>query len=126
MSLPKDLMYSKEHEWVREEGSVLRIGITEFAQSELGDVVFVELAEVGDTIEIDEPSVSVDSVKTVSALYARVRGIVGEGNEELEDSPEIVNESPYDKAWMVMVEPSNDEELDDLLSAEDYEAHISE
>src|SRR5699024_829542 len=126
MSLPNDLMYSKEHEWVREEGSDLRIGITEFAQSELGDVVFVELPEVGDTIEIDEPFGSVESVKTVSELYAPVSGKVVEVNEELEDSPEFVNESPYDKAWMVIVEPSNDEELDDLLSAEDYEAHISE
>src|SRR5699024_1670473 len=104
----------------------LRIGITEFAQSELGDVVFVELPEVGDTIEIDEPFGSVESVKTVSELYAPVSGKVVEVNEELEDSPEYVNESPYDKAWMGIVEPSNDEKLDDLLSAEDYEAHISE
>ncbi|HLR24058.1 MAG TPA: glycine cleavage system protein H, partial [Pseudogracilibacillus sp.] len=79
-----------------------------------------------DTIEIDEPFGSVESVKTVSELYAPVSGKVVEVNEELEDSPEFVNESPYDKAWMVIVEPSNDEELDDLLSAEDYEAHISE
>src|SRR5699024_4390850 len=98
MSLPNDLMYSKEHEWVREEGSELSIGITEFAQSELGDVVFVELPEVGDTIEIDEPFGSVESVKTVSELYAPVSGKVVEVNEELEDSPEFVNESPYDKA----------------------------
>src|SRR5699024_447031 len=99
MSLPNDLMYSKEHEWVREEGSYLRIGIKEFAQSELGDVVFVELPEVGDTNEIDEPFGSVESVKTVSELYAPVSGKVVEVNEELEDSPEFVNESPYDKAW---------------------------
>src|SRR5699024_9369596 len=108
MSLPNDLMYSKEHECVREYGSYLCIGITEFAQSELGDVVFVELPEVGDTIEIDEPFGSVESVKTVSELYAPVSGKVVEVNEELEDSPEFVNESPYDKAWMVIVEPSND------------------
>src|SRR5699024_1001810 len=108
MSLLNDLMYSKENEWVREEGSDVRIGITEFAQSELGDVVFVELPEVGDTIEIDEPFGSVESVKTVSELYAPVSGKVVEVNEELEDSPEFVNESPYDKAWMVIVEPSND------------------
>src|SRR5699024_180683 len=122
MSLPHHLMYSKEHEWARADGRDLRIGLPERAESELGDVVFVELPEVGDTIEIDEPFCSVESVKTVSELYAPVSGKVVEVNEELEDSPEFVNESPYDKAWMVIVEPSNDEELDDLLSAEDYEA----
>src|SRR5699024_11277554 len=106
ISLQIDLIYSKVHEWVSEEGSDLRISITEFAQSELGDVVFVELPEVGDTIEIDEPFGSVESVKTVSELYAPVSGKVVEVNEELEDSPEFVNESPYDKAWMVIVEPS--------------------
>src|SRR5699024_9079072 len=119
-------MYSKEHEWVREEGSDLHIGITAVAQSELGDDVFVERPAVGDTIKSDEPLGSVESVNTVSESYAPVSCKVVEVNEELEDSPEFVNESPYDKAWMVIVEPSNDEELDDLLSAEDYEAHISE
>src|SRR5699024_6641107 len=126
MSLPNELLYSKEHEWVRRESSDVRIGITDFAQSELGDIVFVELPEVGDTIEVDEPFGSVESVKTVSELYAPISGTVVEVNEDLEDSPEYVNESPYEQAWMVIVEPSNDEELDDLLSAEDYESHISE
>src|SRR5699024_8683114 len=124
--LPNDLMYSKEHEWVREEGSDLRIGITEFAQSELGDVVFVELPEVGDTIEIDEPFGSVESVKTVSELYAPVSGKVVEVNEELEDNQDFVNVSPYDILRMDIVEPSNDEELYDILSREDYETHVSE
>src|SRR5690625_1707728 len=126
MNLPEDLLYSEEHEWVKKEDDKVRIGITDFAQSELGDIVFVELPEVGEELEADEPFGSVESVKTVSELYAPVSGKVVEVNEELEDSPEFVNESPYDKAWMVIVEPSNDEELDDLLSAEDYEAHISE
>ena len=126
MNLPNDLLYSKEHEWVREEGSDLRIGITEFAQSELGDIVFVELPEVGDTIEVNEPFGSVESVKTVSELYAPVSGKVVEVNEALEDNPEFVNESPYDKAWMVIVEPSDDNEMDELLSAEGYKAHVSE
>src|SRR5699024_2397785 len=98
MSLPNDLMYSKEHEWVREEGSDLRIGITDFAQSELGDVVFVELPVVGETNEIDEQFGSVESVKAVSELDAPVSGKVVEVNEELEDRPEFVNESTYDKA----------------------------
>ncbi|HLQ95129.1 MAG TPA: glycine cleavage system protein GcvH [Pseudogracilibacillus sp.] len=126
MSLPDDLMYSKEHEWIRNEGSDVRIGITEFAQSELGDIVFVELPEVGDTIELDEPFGSVESVKTVSELYAPISGEVVEVNEELEDSPEFVNESPYEKAWMVVIEPSNEDELENLLSADEYKAHIEE
>src|SRR5699024_8797985 len=126
MRLPNDLMYSKEHEWVLEEGSDLRIGNKEFAQTELGDYIFMKLPEVRENMEIDEPFGSVELIKTVSELYALVSGKVVEVNEKLEDSTEFVNESPYDKAWMVIVEPSNDEELDDLLSAEDYEAHISE
>lgn len=104
MSLPKEYRYSEEHEWVKVEGEKIRIGITDFAQSELGDIVFVELPEVGDEIEADEPFGSVESVKTVSELYAPVSGKVVEVNEELEDSPELVNESPYEKAWMIIVE----------------------
>ncbi|MEI3611602.1 glycine cleavage system protein GcvH [Pseudogracilibacillus sp. SO30301A] len=125
MSLPTDLLYSKEHEWVRREGSDVRIGITDFAQDELGDIVFVELPEVGDTIEVNEPFGSVESVKTVSELYAPISGTVVEVNEGLEDNPEYVNESPYEQAWMIVVEPSADEELDDLLSSEEYNAYIS-
>jgi glycine cleavage system H protein len=126
MSLPKDLRYSEEHEWVKEEGEKVRVGITEFAQSELGDIVFVELPEVGDEIEADEPFGSVESVKTVSELYAPVSGKVVEVNEELEDSPEFVNESPYDKAWMVVVEPSDNSQVNDLMTPEEYEAMINE
>lgn len=125
MSLPTDLLYSKEHEWVRREGSDVRIGITDFAQDELGDIVFVELPEVGDTIEVNEPFGSVESVKTVSELYAPISGTVVEVNKGLEDNPEYVNESPYEQAWMIVVEPSADEELDDLLSSEEYNAYIS-
>ncbi|GAB3057655.1 glycine cleavage system protein GcvH [Virgibacillus ainsalahensis] len=120
MSLPEDNLYSKEHEWVKKEEGRLRIGITDFAQDELGDIVFVELPEVGDEIELDEPFGSVESVKTVSELYAPVSGKIIEVNEELEDSPEFVNESPYEKAWMVVVEPADESELDQLLSAEQY------
>ncbi|WP_163526760.1 glycine cleavage system protein GcvH [Halobacillus ihumii] len=127
MSLPKDLRYSEEHEWVKEEeGSKVRIGITDFAQSELGDIVFVELPEVGEEIEADEPFGSVESVKTVSELYAPLSGKVVEINEELEDSPEFVNESPYDKAWMIIIEPSESSEMDQLMSAEQYEEMIDE
>ncbi len=126
MSLPKDLLYSKEHEWVKKEGDKVRIGITAFAQSELGDIVFVELPEEGDEIEADESFGSVESVKTVSELYAPISGKVVEVNEELEDSPEFVNESPYEKAWMIVVEPSDASQLDDLLSDEQYQDFIDE
>jgi len=126
MNLPKDLLYSEEHEWVKKEDGKVRIGITDFAQDELGDIVFVELPEVGDDIESDEPFGSVESVKTVSELYAPLSGKVVEVNEELEDSPEFVNESPYEKAWMIVVEPSNESEFDDLLSAEGYQEFVEE
>src|SRR5699024_8468771 len=126
MSLPEDLLYSEEHEWIKKEDDHVRIGITSFAQDELGDIVFVELPEVGDTLEKDEPFGSVESVKTVSELYAPLSGEVVEVNEELEDRPEFVNESPYEKAWMVVVKPSDDSEFDDLLSADKYKEVIEE
>ncbi len=98
MSTPKDLRYSKEHEWIKVEDGKVRVGITHFAQSELGDIVFVELPQVGDEIQLNEPFGSVESVKTVSELYAPISGKVVEINSELEDSPEYVNESPYEKS----------------------------
>ncbi|OZM55993.1 glycine cleavage system protein H [Lottiidibacillus patelloidae] len=126
MNTPKDLRYSEEHEWVKVDGNKVTIGITDFAQSELGDIVFVELPEIGDDIEADEPFGSVESVKTVSELYAPVSGKVVEINENLEDSPEFVNESPYEKAWMIVVELSDPSEIDKLMTAEAYETMISE
>lgn len=121
MTTPKDLRYSEEHEWVKVEDGKARIGITHFAQSELGDIVFVELPEVGDTVTIDEPFGSVESVKTVSELYAPVSGKVVEVNAELEDNPEYVNESSYEQAWMVVVELSDAAQLDDLMDADKYD-----
>ena len=121
MNTPKELRYSEEHEWVKVEGDKVRIGITDFAQSELGDIVFVELPSVGDEIKADEPFGSVESVKTVSELYAPISGIIVEVNEDLDDSPEFVNESPYEKAWMIVVEPTNTTEMDNLMTAEQYE-----
>lgn len=126
MEFPKNLRYSEEHEWVRVEGNKAYIGITEFAQSELGDIVFVELPEVGDTIKQDEPFGSVESVKTVSELYAPVSGTVVEVNGELEDAPELVNSSPYDKAWMIVVEMSDASELDKLMDADKYAEMVKE
>lgn len=121
MNTPKEFRYSEEHEWVKDESGKYRIGITHFAQSELGDIVFVELPQVGDEVKADEPFGSVESVKTVSELYAPISGKVVEVNEELEDSPELVNESPFEGAWMIVVEASDDAELDALMSAEDYD-----
>jgi len=121
MSLPEDFLYSEEHVWAKQEGDRVRIGITDFAQAELGDIVFVELPELGDELEEDEPFGSLESVKTVSELYAPIGGRVIEVNEELEDSPELLNESPYDEAWIIAVEPSDESELQDLLSDEEYE-----
>ncbi|RDW20930.1 glycine cleavage system protein GcvH [Oceanobacillus chungangensis] len=126
MNLPEELLYSKDHEWIKKEGNNVRIGITEFAQDELGDIVFIELPEVDDEVSGDEPFGSVESVKTVSELYAPVGGKVVEVNEELEDNPEYVNESPYEKAWMVVVELSDESELDELLTAEQYKAFIEQ
>ena len=126
MSIPKDLRYTQEHEWVKVEGNKVRVGITDFAQNELGDIVFVELPEVGDTVTFNEPFGSVESVKTVSELYSPVSGKVVEINEALADSPEFVNESPYENAWMIVVELSNEAEVEALLTAEAYEELISE
>ncbi|EOR24172.1 glycine cleavage system protein GcvH [Cytobacillus oceanisediminis] len=126
MAVPKDLRYSKEHEWVKVEGENARVGITYFAQSELGDIVFVELPEVGDEVTANEPFGSVESVKTVSELYAPISGKVVEVNEELSDNPEYVNESPYEKAWMVVIEPSDKADIEALMSSEQYEEMTNE
>ena len=120
MAVPSELKYSKEHEWVKVDGDVVTIGITDFAQSELGDIVFVELPEEGDELTSGDSFGSVESVKTVSELYAPLSGKVVEVNDELEDSPEYVNESSYDKAWMVKVELTDKSQLDDLLDADAY------
>ncbi|MEK5381867.1 glycine cleavage system protein GcvH [Niallia sp. FSL W8-0635] len=126
MTVPKDLRYSKEHEWVKVEGENARVGISHFAQSELGDIVFVELPEVGDEVTANEPFGSVESVKTVSELYAPISGKVVEVNEELSDNPEFVNESPYEKAWMVVIEPSDKADIETLMTAEQYEEMTNE
>ncbi|WP_414044713.1 glycine cleavage system protein GcvH [Macrococcus equi] len=119
-----NLKFSKDHEWVKSEDNVKTIGITDFAQSELGDIVFVELPEVGDEIEVGAPFGSVESVKTVSELYAPISGKVIEVNSELEDSPELVNESAMDQAWMIKVE-ADDAGLDELLDQAQYDEMIN-
>ncbi|WP_048601288.1 glycine cleavage system protein GcvH [Rubeoparvulum massiliense] len=126
MNVPKELKYTDEHEWVRVDGAKAYIGITDFAQSELGDIVFVELPEVGTKLEQGASFGSVESVKTVSELYAPVSGTVVEVNQTLEDSPELVNEAPYEAAWMIVVEMDDPSQVADLLDGAKYEAHISE
>ena len=121
MELRADLMYSKSHEWVKEDGDVVTIGLTDYAQSELGDLVFVNLPEEGDQITVGEAFSDVESVKAVSDVYAPVSGTVCEINEELLDAPEMINEAPYD-AWFVKV--SDVTEKEELLTAEEYEAFV--
>ncbi|MEX2415946.1 MAG: glycine cleavage system protein GcvH [Paenibacillaceae bacterium] len=120
MNVPAQLKYSEEHEWAKLEGTRVTIGITDFAQGELGDIVFVELPEVGDVIQFSDPFGSVESVKTVSELYAPVSGKVIEVNSALVDAPEKVNESPYEDGWMIVVELSDPTELEQLWTAEKY------
>lgn len=123
MSIPKDLKYTREHEWISFEDGTATIGITDYAQSELGDVVFVELPEVGDEVIEGESFGTIEAVKTVSDLYSPVNGKVEEINESLEDDPELVNKDPYGDGWMIKVKYEGEPE--DLLSAEDYKDHIS-
>lgn len=125
MSLPADLKYTKEHEWLKVDGNIATVGITEFAQNELGDIVYVEVETVDEKLEKDEVFGTVEAVKTVSDLNLPVSGTIIEFNEELEDAPEIVNEDPYGKGWIIKVELDNPEDIEDLLSAEEYEEEIS-
>ena len=120
MNFPSDLKYTKEHEWVRVEGDVATIGITEFAQSELGDIVFIDINTIGDSIGQDEIFGAVEAVKTVSDLFMPISGEVLEKNDALDSSPESVNSDPYGAGWMIKVKMSNPSEMDGLLSAETY------
>ncbi len=124
MSIPANLKYTKEHEWVRVEGDVAYIGITDYAQSELGEIVFVEVETVGESLAAGEVFGTVEAVKTVSELFLPVDGEVLEFNAALEDAPELVNEDPYGKGWMVKLSVADAAQLDGLLSATDYETLI--
>lgn len=123
--VPQDLKYSKDHEWVRVEDGEAVIGITDYAQSELGDVVFIELPKVGDSVTATQAFGVVESVKAASDLYAPVSGEVVAVNDELVNQPELVNKEPYGGAWMIRVRMSDPSELDALLSAADYESLIA-
>jgi glycine cleavage system H protein len=123
---PEDLSYTKDHEWVRVKGEKATIGITDHAQKQLGDVVYVELPKVGDRFEATEPFGSVESVKAVSEVYMPVTGSVLEINESLNESPEQVNEDPYGDGWMIVAKVDNPAELDGLLTAAEYDDYIKE
>jgi glycine cleavage system H protein len=125
MNIPAELKYTKDHEWIRVEDGILVIGITDFAQSELGDIVYVDVDTLDDTVEADEVFGSVEAVKTVSDLFMPVTGEVIEFNEGLEDDPEKVNTDPYGEGWMIKVKPDNLGDFEDLLDADGYKALIS-
>mgnify|MGYP000955429345 CR=1 FL=1 len=124
MNFPENLKYTKEHEWIAIEGDIATVGVTEFAQSELGDIVFIEIETVGDTLSKDEVFGTIEAVKTVSDLFMPVGGEVAEFNEALADEPELVNKDPYGKGWMIKIKIADAAELDDLLSANDYQKMI--
>jgi glycine cleavage system H protein len=124
MNVPANLKYTKEHEWIRLEGEVAYVGITDYAQGELGEIVFIEVETVGETLNEGEVFGTVEAVKTVSDLYLPVDGEVLEFNEELETNPELVNDDPYGKGWMVKIGVSNIDQLNNLLSDKEYEALI--
>ncbi|MBC1289161.1 glycine cleavage system protein GcvH [Listeria welshimeri] len=121
MSLPKDLLYTEEHEWVKADDGSCIIGITDFAQDQLGDIVFVELPEVGDTVTKGDSIGSIESVKTVSDFYAPVTGKVVAVNETLEDEPELINSNPYDTGWILKLTEVEEADVTALLSSDDYE-----
>ena len=124
MNVPAELKYTKEHEWIRVEGEEAVVGITDYAQSQLGDIVFVECETVGDALEAGETFGTIEAVKTVSDLYLPVAGEVLEFNEELEGEPELVNKDPYGKGCIVKIKISDETELDGLLNADAYKAII--
>ena len=123
---PKDNLYSTDHEWISVEKDIATIGITDYAQHELGDVVFVDLPEVGDSFEANEPFGSVESVKAVSEIFCPVSGEVIEVNGKLIANPELINESPHERAWMIRIRIANPEELKELMSVEGYQEYLQE
>lgn len=124
-NIPADLKYTKEHEWIKVEGDTAIVGITDFAQSALGDIVFVELPEVGKALTAHQTFGVVESIKSVSDLYCPISGTVTGANTELQNTPELCNAEPYGSAWMIKVKLSNTQELNSLLSASDYEKFLS-
>ena len=126
MNIPKELKYTKDHEWISIDGEIATVGITDFAQRELGDIVYVEVETVGETLDADEVFGTVEAVKTVSDLFLPVSGEIIEFNEDLEDTPEDVNAEPYSKGWMIKMKISNPDDLNQLLDSNQYRELIGE
>ena len=125
MNFPNDVKYTKEHEWIRLEGDVAYVGITDYAQEQLGDIVFVDIQTVGETLAADETFGTIEVVKTISDLFLPVAGEILEQNETLEERPELVNKDPYGEGWLIKIKPSADADFDSLLDAEAYKALIN-
>ena len=125
MEIKSDLLYTEEHEWIKVEDNIATIGITDYAQSELGDIVFIELPSVGDEAVQTEPFGTIEAVKAVSDLYAPLSGKITDVNTKLEDTPELINQDPYSDGWMVKIELSDKSEVDSLLSPDDYKEKIN-
>ena len=126
MNFPNDVKYTKEHEWIRQEGDVAYVGITDYAQEQLGDIVFVDIQTVGETLAADEVFGTIEVVKTISDLFLTVAGEVLEQNEALEEQPELVNKDPYGEGWLIKIKPAADADFDSLLDAEAYKALIND
>ena len=125
MEFPQELRYTKEHEWVKDEGGGrVRVGITDYAQDALGDVVYADIPDVGTAVTADQPFGEVESTKSVSDVYAPVSGTVVERNAALDEHPELINDSPYGDGWIVVLEPSDPSQLEDLLEAAAYQAFL--
>lgn len=125
MNFPQNVKYTKEHEWIRLEGDVAYVGITDYAQEQLGDIVFVDIPTEGETLEADEVFGTIEVVKTISDLFLPVAGEVLEQNTALEENPELVNKDPYGEGWLIKMKPANASNLDNLLDAEAYKAVVN-
>ncbi len=125
MNIPQELRYTKDHEWARLEGDVVYVGITDYAQGELGEIVYVDVTTEGESLSAEEVFGSIEAVKTVSDLLLPIEGEILEVNSELEDSPELVNSDPYGKGWLIKIKPANADDVEGLLGADDYKALIA-
>lgn len=125
MNLPQNVKYTKEHEWVRLDGDVAYVGITDYAQQQLGDIVFVDIPTVGEELEADEVFGTIEVVKTISDLFLPIAGEILDQNEALEENPELVNQDPYGEGWLIKMKPANVADIDNLLDADGYKAVIN-
>lgn len=125
MNFPENIKYTKEHEWIRVEGDIAYVGITDYAQDQLGDIVFIDIPSIGETLEAGDTFGTIEVVKTISDIFMPVGGEVLEQNEELADHPELVNQDPYGKGWLIKIKPDPEANYGELLSAEDYKKLVN-